>query len=165
MNQSQLIVGSAILVLILVVFVLMAVSWRRRGARNPAGALGAPPAGVAASAVLEGLHVGTTLAGQPLERVTVKPLGFRARGELAVRPDGVELRLDGSAPVLIPLTSIRSQSRATWTIDRGVEEDGLNVLTWALGDTELDSAFRMREPDAFEDAVARLITGAERTNA
>lgn len=160
MSREQLLVGIAILVLIVIVFVLMAVSWRRRSNRGAAiGALAVPPAVVAEPfAILEGLHLGTTLAGKPLERVVVEPLEFRARGVLAIGPDGVELSLAGSEPAFIPAHDIQSHARASWTIDRGVEQDGLNVLTYRLGDTELDSAFRMREPEAFDTAITRLIT-------
>jgi hypothetical protein len=170
MSREQLFVGIAILVLVIVIFVLMALSWRRRGARQASiGELAGPPAGHAEPfAILEGLHLATTLAGRPLERVIVEPLEFRARGVVAIGFDGVELSLAGSAPAFIPARSIQEHARASWTIDRGVEENGLNVLTWRLtapdgSDTELDSAFRMREPEAFDAAIARLLT--ERTPA
>ncbi len=161
MNQSQLIVGILIAVLVVGVFLLMLRSWRRRVARQaPLGALATPPAGIA-FATLEGLHLGTTFAGRPLDRVAVTPLGFRARGLVLVRPDGVELQLDGAGPVFIPVADLIGHGRATWTIDRGVEEDGLNRISWRLHGTSLDSYFRMREPDGFDDAVDRLI--AERS--
>ena len=105
-NQSQLIVGILIAVLVVGVFLLMLRSWRRRVARQaPLGALATPPAGTA-FATLEGLHLGTTFAGRPLDRVAVTPLGFRARGLVLVRPDGVELQLDGAGPVFIPVADL-----------------------------------------------------------
>lgn len=164
MSREQLLVGIAIVVLVAVFFVLMAVSWRRRSSRGAAiGALPSPPAAAAEPlAILEGLHLGTTLAGKPLERVVVEPLAFRARGVLAVRADGVELRLAGSEPAFIPAHDIQSHSRASWTIDRGVENDGLNVLTYRLGATDLDSAFRMRDPETFDTAIGRMITERSR---
>jgi hypothetical protein len=163
MSGPQLTVGVAILVLVAAIFALMVRSWRRRARRGAAiGAPAAAPAGLGAPfAVLEGLHLGTTLAGLPLERVVIAPFGFRARGVLELGADGIQVRLDGGDPAFIPPQDVVGRSRASWTIDRGVEEDGLNRLTWRLNGTELDSYYRMREPEAFDTAIDRLLT--ERT--
>lgn len=160
MNQAQLIVGILIAALVAGVFVLMLRSWRRRVTRQSAiGSPDAPPEDAgAAFATLEGLHLGTTAAGKPLERIAVPPLGFRARGVLLIGPDGVELQLDGARPVFVPAGAIAAHSRASWTIDRGVEEDGLNLLAWSLHGTPVDSYFRMREPQAFDHAIQRLMS-------
>lgn len=165
MNQAQLVVGIAILVLVALVCALMLRSWRRRARRD--AAIGTPavaPQGLAAPfAELEGQHVGTTLSGDALERVAVEPFSFRAHGTIGAGVDGVVVRLDGNRPAFIPASDVVGVSRASWTIDRGVEEDGLNRLTWRLNGTELDSYYRMRDPKAFDAAIERMLT--ERTPA
>jgi hypothetical protein len=70
--------------------------------------------------------------------------------------------LVGSEPWFVPRADLRGVRRASWTIDRGVEEDGLNLVAWTLTGpdgrrAELDSYFRLRDPQAFDSAIA-LIT-------
>lgn len=103
----------------------MLLSWRAR--RRRGAALGTPtPAPADAGEVLaaaEVLYVATTLAGEPLQRVAVPGLGFRARGSATVHPLGVVLDLDGGSPVLLPADGLEV-GRATWAIDRVVEPGG-----------------------------------------
>lgn len=106
------------------------------------------------------LYVATTIARDPLNRVTVKGLGFRAKGAVIVTQGGVILSLDGSDDVFIPKSDLRDVERATWTIDRVVESGGLVLVAWNLGETAVDSYLRVSEPadpDALIDALATLI--------
>lgn len=165
MSSAQLVGALAILVLVVVVFSLMLRSWRRRVRRGAelGTPLTPPPELPEPFGVLEAQHLGTTLAGAPLDRVAVAPFAFRAHGTVEPGPDGVVVVLDGAEPAFIPASDVVGRSRASWTIDRGVETDGLNRLTWRLNGTELDSYYRMRDPNAFDAAIDRLLT--ERTPA
>lgn len=169
MTTAQLVVGGAILLFVLLAFALMALSWRRRRrAQSAFGVIPAPPEAPAEPfAVLAGLHVGTTVAGAPLNRLALEPLGFRARGTVSVGSDGILLRLDGSRDAFIPAADLVGYGRAAWTIDRGVELEGLNVLSWRLhrtapdtaqppAGTELETHFRMDDPAALDAALDRL---------
>lgn len=150
---STLVIVSVILVLL----ALMIVGWRRRVRRQ--GDLGAPvpvPAGLGEPSILVPvLYVATTLADAPLERVAVHGLGFRARGAVGVHAEGVVLALAGRDPVFIPLDAVRGSGRATWTIDRVVEEGGLLLLAWRLGETDVDSYLRVTD-DRTPDLLAAL---------
>ena len=86
-----------------------------------------------------GLYVATTLAGQPLERVAAHGLGFRARVTVTITPTGLVIAPVGRHPFFVDRASIVAVNRATWTIDKVVEPGGLVVVTWRLGDAELDS--------------------------
>lgn len=102
------------------------------------------------------LYVATTLAGEPLNRVAVQGLGFRARASVTVTETGVILALDGEPDAFIPREHLRSIERATFTIDRVVESGGLVAIAWTLGDTEVDSYLRAAEALDPTDLIAAL---------
>ena len=132
---------------ILLMLALMIVGWRGRVRRQ--GDIGAPqrvPAGIGAARILVPvLYVATTRADAPLDRVTVHGLGFRSRGEVGVHAEGVVLALAGGEPVFVPTSDVRGAGRATWTIDRVVEEGGLVLLAWTLGDSAVDTYLRVTD--------------------
>lgn len=106
------------------------------------------------------LYVATTIAHDPLNRVAVTGLGFRARATVVVTDAGVILSLAGSDDVFIPKSDLRDVERATWTIDRVVESGGLVLLAWNLGDTAVDSYLRVSEPadpTPLIEALSRLV--------
>lgn len=146
-----------ILAFLALVFSLMLLGWRSRRRRQAGIARPAPvPAALGpASLEVEGWYVATTLADQPLERVAVHGLGFRARATAAVHPEGLVLAARGQDPILIPARELRGAGRATWAIDRVVENDGLVLIGWALGESPVDSYLRI--PDA---AGASALVGA-----
>lgn len=112
------------------------------------------------AAVSSGLYVATTLAAQPFERVASHGLGFRARTTVTIRGDGIAVAPKGRAPFFIPRASIVAVERATWAIDKAVEPGGLIVVTWRLGETELDSYFRIDNgPETLLSAGTELMEG------
>jgi hypothetical protein len=86
----------------------------------------------------------------------VAGLGYRARATVETAPSGVVLDLAGRGPVFIPKAAIRGVGRATWTIDRVVDTDGLIFLRWVLGTTEIDSYLRSTDPDRLVAALTPL---------
>jgi hypothetical protein len=109
----------------------------------------------------EGLYVSTTLDGQPLNRVAVRGLGFRARVTVAVADLGVVLALPGNT-IFIPREAIREVTRAQYTIDRVVEPGGLALVAWTIGmgesaETKVDSYFRVDETQALVDAIRSIM--------
>lgn len=149
-----LIIGAVILG----VFGLMLLGWRNRRRRQGAVArpLVAPAALGAASVAVEGWYVATTLADQPLERVAVHGLGFRAQASAGVHPEGLVLAVRGQDPILIAPDALRGAGRATWAIDRVVEKDGLILIGWLLGDTPVDSYLRVPDTTAATALVTAL---------
>jgi hypothetical protein len=104
----------------------------------------------------DGFYVSTTPDGQPLNRIAVRGLGFRARATIAVADRGVVLALPGNN-IFIPKETIREVTRANYTIDRVVEPDGLVLLAWALGETKLDSYLRVEETEKLVAAIESLL--------
>ncbi|MCW4384346.1 hypothetical protein OH146_01005 [Salinibacterium sp. SYSU T00001] len=146
---------------------LMALGWRGRKRRQAALPLPRRLEGETGENLFEtdSFYVATTAAGQPLERIAVGGLGFRARAAVVVAERGVVLALRGGHPLWIPSQEIVGTDRATWTIDRVVEPDGLVLLAWNLVDdagetTRVDSYLRFDAPSeatAFIAAVERLL--------
>jgi hypothetical protein len=78
----------------------------------------------------------------------VHGLGFRGRAIVSVHAEGVRLEIAGEPAVLIRASSLRGVDRATWTIDRVVERDGLVLVGWRLGDVDLDTYLRITDDPA-----------------
>lgn len=158
-------IPTVIIVAVLAVAVLaMYLGWRARKGRQsdlePPAAVPDDPGSTRSSST--GLYVATTVSGQPLERIAAHGLGFRSRATLSITDRGVIFTITGRPPVFIARQSLKGVDRATWTIDKAVENGGLVVIAWRLGDRELESYFRV-DGDETEllNAAAELIEGAE----
>jgi hypothetical protein len=101
------------------------------------------------------LHVATTTAQNPMDRVWASPLAYRAKTRLDVHRGGIVLTLRGEGDMGIPVDSITGYGRGTWTIDKAVDPEGLIVVTWRQGSHELDSYFRSVDQPA--EAVLEAI--------
>ena len=141
----------------LLVLLLMLLGWRRRSKRD--AGLVAPTAAIEGDVrgSFTGLYVATTESNRPLDRRIVRHLTFRSKVKIQVLDSGVTLDIPGQPRVSIPKEIMVAAGRATWTIDRVVERDGLVYLTWFVApDTAVDSYFRLQE-----DSPADLVTSLE----
>lgn len=147
--DDKLIPALVVIGILAVAVVLMALGWRNRRKRQASlDVVPVPPTEIGEElARVKVLYVATTLAEQPLERVVVGGLGFRAKAELRIVRGGIVLDLAGSAPAFIALEEIRGVGLASWTIDKGVDQDGLVFVRWELGGTAVDSYLRADDPD------------------
>ncbi|GAB3606390.1 transporter [Conyzicola nivalis] len=150
---------AAIVLGALVVFLaLIALGWysrkrRQRGIAAPQQ----PPAHLGAVfGEFPGFYVATTLANDRFNRVAVHGLGFRAKSTVVVAEAGIVVPIAGQPDIFIPRGDIALVDRATWTIDRVVETDGLTMIAWALADTEVESYFRAENSEAFLAAAKSL---------
>lgn len=148
------------LVVLFMVGLLALMAWGWYGRRKRQSDVIAPAAGPddtgSVIAQLSGKYVATTASGDRLDRLAVHGLGFRGNATVTVTDTGVLVALP-ERDVWIPRADVRGTHRATWTIDRVVETDGLDVLDWTLGERQVESAFRMPQPKALEAAVAQLL--------
>ncbi len=111
-------------------------------------------------------YVATTPADVPLERIVIGPLGFRGRCDVVAGAPGLVVTIAGGEPFLIPWSRVEFVGRATATIDRVVEQDGLSVVRWSLETREgerapVDTVFRFvdRELRAQFDAAVTAHMG------
>lgn len=147
-----------VLIGFVVIIALAAIGWTSRRRRQRALPPTEPlPADLGALlGEFDGFYVSTTPAGQPLNRIAVRGLGFRARATIAVAERGVVLALPGNN-VFIPRESLREVTRANYTIDRVVEPGGLVLLAWTLGDTQLDSYLRVEQTEQLVQSLRELL--------
>ncbi len=147
-----------------IIIMLAVLGWnaRRRRQRSIPETMPLPADIGAVRGEFDGFYVSTTLDGQPLNRVAVRGLGFRARATVAVADAGVVLALPGNT-IFIPRESVREVTRSNYTIDRVVEPGGLVLLAWTLGDTNLDSYFRMEQTEELVAALESLLPAATET--
>jgi hypothetical protein len=163
-TRTQLLIY--VLIGFVVIIALAILGWttrRRRQGNIPATA--PLPADVGTlHGEFEGFYVSTTPDGQPLNRIAVRGLGFRARAMIAVADAGVVLDLPGNI-VFIPRESLREVTRANYTIDRVVESGGLVLLAWTLGDIKLDSYLRVEQTEELVAALQSLLSTNTRKKA
>ncbi len=94
-----------------------------------------------AQVIAEGTYVSTTVAENPLERVTVEGLGNRAKATLIISRGDVDqlVRIDrqGEASVIIPAARLVSARRERGMVGKFVGANRLVVLQWRAenGDT------------------------------
>ena len=155
-TRTQLLIY--VLIGFVVIIALAVIGWltRRRRQRGIPAPEPMPADIGAVRGEFEGFYVSTTLDGQPLNRVAVRGLGFRARATFAVADSGVVLALPGNN-VFIPRESIREVTRSNYTIDRVVEPGGLVLLAWTLGGTNLDSYLRVEQTEQLVSAIEDLM--------
>ncbi|MBC7723295.1 MAG: hypothetical protein H7146_00890 [Burkholderiaceae bacterium] len=147
-QTTRLISGAVVISVLLIVLGLMYLGWRRRQRRQSAIArpLPVPQAPGEELFAVDSFYVASTIADEPLNRIAVAGLGYRARAFVTVFETGVVLGIAGEADVFIPSPDLVEVTRATWTIDRVVEREGLVKITWHLGSTIVDSYLRVPEP-------------------
>lgn len=161
----------ALLALFLILVALMVWGWRRRAARQRAGVDGRPlPApedhGASSKAfsygpddAFEGTYVATTLAGRPLDRVTAYGLGSRSRASVVLGNAGAGdiwyVSRQTARSFAIPVSAIRDFHTAPGMVGKWIGGDGLLVITWQLGETLLDTGFRLDDPAVQARVLAR----------
>lgn len=133
------------LAIIAVVLWAMRRGWQARIRRQadldePAEATGEPTPDA-----VPGLYIGTAFAGDWLDRVAAHGLGVRSRAQLDFSDEGIAIYRSGAPSLWIPAEAI-----AHVRVDRGVagtvrSKDSVVVVTWRLGDRDLDTGFRADE--------------------
>lgn len=118
--------------------------WKHRGKRQLALLGELPPVpDLLSSAIVaptRGLYVGSTLAGNWLERIAAGDLGFRSKAVLTRYPEGILLERSGATPIWIPEDAIAGV-RAERALAGKVA--GILAIRWRLpSGTEIDTGFR-----------------------
>lgn len=156
--SDRLLPAALVLGLLTLLLLGMWLAWRARSRRDagvPAGQP-LPENGIHPIVTTDVLYVASTRAGQPLERLAIRGLAFRARAELTVADEGVVLAVPGQDPVFLATAQLRSAQPATWTIDRVVESNGLIALAWRSDGTDVDSYVRVIDPTRHAPLLSTL---------
>ncbi|HYN73198.1 MAG TPA: transporter [Nakamurella sp.] len=143
------------------------VGWRHRAQRQ-AGLPELPSVpedfGRELATALTGLYVCTTTAGNWQDRIVARGLGRRANATAELTADGVLIdRIDDDA-IFLPAGSLTAVGTAPGIAGKVMGlPNGVLIISWRLGDVELDSGFRADDPalqPAWIDAAAALIGSA-----
>ena len=139
-------VGAIIVIsLIAVALSLMFFSWQRRRRRDVSLATSnrADQRDVRLLEV-ECFYVATTPRSEPLERLAIPGLAFRARATVGVSRSGVTIEPRGEIETYISIAQLDGVRAADATIDRSAGRGSLTALDWtAANGAELSSFFRV----------------------
>jgi hypothetical protein len=91
---------------------------------------------------IECFYVATTVANRPLDRVLAHGLAHRGRAYILVSEDKLSISRKGERSFAISGSDILALEKATAVIDKAVERDGLTVLSWRLGEHEVQTHLR-----------------------
>ncbi|MEY4996771.1 MAG: hypothetical protein RLY59_175 [Actinomycetota bacterium] len=155
--MDKALVTGILLVLVVLAILGMVLSWRKKVKRDSRFQIVLPGTSVtdhtSAPVEFSGFYVATTLAVDPLHRLTLPGLGFRADAHLLVSSDGITIAPRGEKNTFIPAAQIVQIYRTQVAIDKAVEKDGLTAISWSAWDTarnesvEFTSFFRFSIPE------------------
>jgi hypothetical protein len=159
-----------LLAMVLGLLALMRRAWVRRGARQSdieplpeVPPIPATDSGGGSRAVdgVEARYLGATRAGDWLDRVVTRGLGTPSAATVWVRPElGVWIIRRGAPDLFLAASEIAAVRHDRAMAGRVLERDGVLVITWRLGASELDLGLRVRAADEAERlrvTVARTI--------
>lgn len=126
------------------VFFGMYRGWQRRKRTIVVQELPALPAAAPPASGVDGVYVATTLYRQPWQRVVAQGLGTKSGVHVLIRADGVLLERGRARDIFIPTTQLRQVRLASGMVGKVVDTDGLIVITWQVGDQQLDTGLRTR---------------------
>ncbi|GAA3360936.1 transporter [Saccharopolyspora gregorii] len=161
----------ALLALLVLVYFGMRRGWLNRKRRQDAefAAFPAAPADVAERPALladqSGFYVGSTKAGDWQDRIVVGDIGHRANAVAKLRDSGLLLERTGASPMWIPAESVLDARVDHKLANKVVPGAGLLVVTWRLGDQDIDTGFRADDKstqDEWAGAVRALAPAAGR---
>lgn len=140
------------------------IGWKHRGGRqaglSPLPAVPNAPGDVITPA-LTGLYVSSTTAGNWQDRIVAHGLGVRAPAIVRLTEDGVLIDREGADPIFVPVTDLVEVTTAPGIAGKVMgQADGILIVRWRLGETELDSGIRADDRDEqveFLAAAAALI--------
>ncbi|HEY1175149.1 MAG TPA: hypothetical protein VGF17_03250, partial [Phytomonospora sp.] len=128
-------------VLILGLYFLMWRAWQKRARRQadmPAPAEAPAEPGTPLLPELAGRYFGSTVAGQWLNRIVAHGLGTRSAADLTLTEKGLRVDRPAAAGFFIPAGDLVEARFEKAMAGKVLPEGGLLVVTWKLGDTQLD---------------------------
>jgi hypothetical protein len=113
------------------------------------------PAGAAVLPAVEGVYLGTCMAGDWRDRVTVGDVGQRSTAMLYLSRSGLLIDRISASPLWIPAGSVRGARTGRVLVGRPVGGADL-LVTWQLGGRLLDSVFRADNGEVYPQWLSEL---------
>jgi hypothetical protein len=144
----------ALLTVVLVLVILLAaygllVGWRHRAARQseyPELPVAPSELGEELTDPISGLYISTTAAGRWQDRIVARGLGRRAAATVHLHTAGILIDRVGETALFLPAADVVAVGTAPGIAGKVMGmPDGILVLTWTLGDTDLDSGIRIND--------------------
>jgi hypothetical protein len=155
---ERLVLTFLVVAMTLGVFGLMRWGWNNK--KKVQAGLETPfsiPADFVAQRIYPGRYLASTAAGAWLTRIAVHDLGVPSRVEIGFSDAGIALVREGSQSFFIPASDVTGIRVDRAIAGRAFEDDGIAVLTWMLGDVEIDSGFRADKTEAHLEFLAEEI--------
>ena len=147
MTQRDIVAALCIIFFVILVAVAIRSVKRRAQAQGPIALLDVDSLTGNEIAEASGFYVATTFADAPLSRLADKRLLHRGKARLSVLTDGLIIDRTGEPSISIQANDIQFVGRASATIDRGVENNGLLAITWNAGTVSLTTNLRLSHED------------------
>ncbi|MFC5908523.1 hypothetical protein [Streptacidiphilus monticola] len=156
-----------ILLVIALVYWLMRQGWNwRKTVQSGLPELPKPPARTTETLLEdEGRYIGSTTAGQWLDRIVAHRLGERSLAELTLSAEGLNVVRPASTSFFVPVDQLRGARTDKGIAGKVLPEGGVLVVTWEHGGKLLDSGFRLDRSEQHENwvtAIEVLIQAHER---
>jgi len=131
--------------------------WKRRLATQatlaePAQLLTAP----VVAGPWPGTYLGATYAGRWLDRITAHTLGAKSPVEVSRTTAGINVARTGEVSFTIPNADLIAVRADKGIAGRAYEDGGILVITFRLGDTDVDAGFRFPNTDHHVAALTAL---------
>ena len=142
---------------------LVVQQWRgwKRPARLELEQFPAPPLeltgedGAALLPAIEGVYLGTSMAGDWKDRVTVGDVGQRSTAALHLSGAGLLIDRVSASPLWIPSKSVRGARTGKVLVGRPIGNADL-LITWQLGGRLLDCVFRADDDRFYQQWIEEL---------
>lgn len=128
---------------------LMFASWQRRRRRDIAIVTSGVSSAGTRLLEIECFYVSTTPTDEPLERLAIPGLAFRARATVGVSRDGIELEPRGEFSTVISRDHLVQVRPADATIDRSAGRGSLTAIDW-IADNGLKLTSFLRIPSRLD---------------
>ncbi|WP_406629561.1 transporter [Amycolatopsis sp. WGS_07] len=103
-----------------------------------------------------GVYLSTTTAGNWQDRIVTRGAGLRTGAVWRLHPDGIAVERGGAPDFWIPRASVTGVRRDSRIAGKVMGTDALLVITWRLGDVELDTGFRGDDLDDYPQWIEKL---------
>jgi hypothetical protein len=103
-----------------------------------------------------GVYLSTTTAGNWQDRIVTRGAGLRSNAAWTLYEGGVAVERGGAPDFWIPRDAVTGVRRDNKIAGKVMGTDALLILTWRLGDVELDTGFRGDELDDYPKWTEQL---------